>query len=94
MSVPLDPGAVPRLVRGVRLRHDETRGAWVLLAPERVLHPDPVAIEILQRVDGSTSLSGIVDDLVRVFAADRDRIDEDVRTFLAGLVEKGFLEFS
>lgn len=94
MSVPLEPETVPRLVRGVRLRRDETRNAWVLLAPERVLTPDPVAVEILQRVDGKASLSEIVDDLAGVFAADRTQIDADVRTFLAGLAEKGFLEFS
>ena len=85
--------AVPRLPRGVRFRRDEARGGWVLLAPERILQPDPVAVEILTRVDGQASLGAIVDALAAAFSADRARIDDDVRAFLGGLAEKGFLEF-
>ena len=29
----IDPALKPRLPRGVRLKHDEVRGEWVLLAP-------------------------------------------------------------
>lgn len=83
---------VPRLARGVRLRHDEARGQWVLLAPERVLHPDPVAVEILKRVDGERSIAAIVDELIAAFAVERARVDTDVRAFLAGLKEKGMVE--
>ena len=85
--------AVPRLPRGVRFRRDEARGGWVLLAPERILQPDPVAVEILTRVDGTATLAAIVDDLTHAFQADRPRIDADVRAFLGGLAEKGFVEF-
>jgi coenzyme PQQ biosynthesis protein PqqD len=84
--------AIPRLARGVRLRHDEARGQWVLLAPERVLHPDPVAVEILKRVDGERSIEAIVDDLITTFAVERERVDTDVREFLGGLAEKGMVE--
>ena len=91
---PLAATAVPRLPRGVRLRRDEARDAWVLLAPERVLKPDPIAIEILKRVDGRTTLESLVDDLARSFSADRGRVDADVRAFLADLAEKGLLEFA
>jgi pyrroloquinoline quinone biosynthesis protein D len=93
MSVSLPDTAVPRLPRGVRLRQDEARGGWVLLAPERILQPDPVAVEILTRVDGRSNLKAIVDDLALAFSAERERIDADVRSFLGGLAEKGFVEF-
>ncbi len=83
---------VPKLARGVRLRHDEARGQWVLLAPERVLNPDPVAVEILKKVDGARSIDGIVDELAAAFAVDRARIATDVDAFLAGLAEKGMVE--
>ncbi|HSI42348.1 MAG TPA: pyrroloquinoline quinone biosynthesis peptide chaperone PqqD [Xanthobacteraceae bacterium] len=83
---------VVKLARGVRLRHDEARGQWVLLAPERVLNPDPVAVEILKRVDGVRTLDQIVDDLAISFAADRALIAADVSVFLGGLAEKGMLE--
>ena len=85
--------AVPRLPRGVRLRRDEARGGWVLLAPERILQPDAVALEILTRVDGRASLAEIVDSLVAAFSAERERIEADVRGFLGNLAEKGFVEF-
>jgi coenzyme PQQ biosynthesis protein PqqD len=89
----LSHSAIPRLPRGVRFRRDEARGGWVLLAPERILQPDPVAIEILTRVDGQASLAEIVDSLVAAFSAERGRIDADVRAFLGNLAEKGFVEF-
>ena len=58
------PGdARPRLPRGVRLRSDEARGGHVLLAPERVVRTDAVAVAILQLCDGSRTLDGLVDEL-------------------------------
>ncbi len=84
----LSPDCKPHLPRGVRLRHDDTRQQWTLLAPERVLQLDPVAAEVLKRCTGEASLTAIVDDLAATFAADRARIDTDVRAMLAGLVEK------
>ncbi|MGH6943690.1 MAG: pyrroloquinoline quinone biosynthesis peptide chaperone PqqD, partial [Geminicoccaceae bacterium] len=59
-SPKLAPGAVPALARGVRLRFDQARAAWVLLAPERVLMPDEVAVEIIKRLDGKADLEAIV----------------------------------
>jgi len=84
--------SVPRLPRGVRLKHDETRGEWLLLAPERILKADPIAAEILKRCDGEATLAAIVDDLASAFTADRARIDADVRNLLAGLAEKRMVE--
>lgn len=88
-----EAGSIPRLARGVRLREDAARGGWVLLGPERVLQPDPIAVEILKRVDGEHDLETIVEGLAQDFKADRAQIDKDVRRFLAGLAEKGLLEF-
>jgi pyrroloquinoline quinone biosynthesis protein D len=88
----IPPDAVPRLPRGVRLRHDEARGQWTLLAPERVLQLDPIAAEILKRCTGQASFSAIVDELAKAFSADRARIDADVRAMLAGLHAKKVLD--
>jgi pyrroloquinoline quinone biosynthesis protein D len=93
MSAPAAAERIPKFARGVRLHHDKSRDAWVLLAPERVLQPDPVALEILRRVDGKASFAAIVDDLAASFSAPRERIEPDVETFLGGLAEKGFVEF-
>lgn len=84
--------ARPRLPRGVRLRHDDSRGQWTLLAPERVLQLDPIAAEILKRCTGDATLTAIVDDLAATFAVERTRIDTDVRAMLAGLHEKKVLD--
>lgn len=84
--------AVPRLPRGVRLHHDQTRKQWILLAPERVLNLNDVALEILKRCDGKATVADIVDDLATVYQADRDEIAADVRDLLKGLAEKHMLD--
>lgn len=87
------PGTtVPRLPRGVRLRYDESRSEWMLLAPERVLKPDGIALEILKRCDGKATLDAIIDDLALSFSADRKEVARDVREFLSGLAAKRVLE--
>lgn len=93
VTAELQPTSVPRLSPGVRLREDTARGGWVLLGPERVLQPDPIAVEILKRVDGHKDLQAIVDELVQDFSAERSLIERDVRLFLTGLAEKGLLDW-
>lgn len=81
----------PRLAPGVRLKFDETRQCWLVLAPERVLIPDETALEILQRCDGATRFDALVDALVATYGADRAEIVADVTELLAGLIEKRVL---
>ncbi|MBE9554019.1 MAG: pyrroloquinoline quinone biosynthesis peptide chaperone PqqD [Proteobacteria bacterium] len=83
--------SVPTLPRHIRLKHDESRGAWVILAPERVLMPDEIAVEILQRCDGEATVSGIAAALAREFAAPEDEIRTDIINVLQDLADKGFL---
>ena len=82
---------VPALARGVKLRFDKARDAWVLLAPEKVLMPDQIATEILKRCDGKATMAEIIEDLVVTFSADRDQVAGDVRAFLQDLADKGML---
>lgn len=83
---------VPVLPRGVKLREDKTRGGWTLMAPERVIKLDPIAVGILERVDGARTVADIVDDLCASFDAPRERIDADVKAMLASLAEKRLLD--
>lgn len=83
--------AVPALPRGVKLRFDKARDSWVLLAPEKVLMPDQIAIAILQRCDGKATVAAIVEDLAVTFSADRDQVAADVRRFLQDLADRGML---
>jgi pyrroloquinoline quinone biosynthesis protein D len=83
--------AAPALARGIKLRFDKARDAWVLLAPEKVLMPDQIAVEILKRCDGKAQVTAIVDDLAVAFSADRDQVAADVRAFLQDLADKGIV---
>jgi pyrroloquinoline quinone biosynthesis protein D len=84
--------ARPRLPRGVRLREDKVRDRWVLLAPERIVKVNPIAVEILKLCDGSRSLGQIVGDLAGRFKADPARVGADVRGLLDSLAEKRMAE--
>jgi pyrroloquinoline quinone biosynthesis protein D len=84
-----DEAVTPRFRRGVKFRFDETRQAWVLLAPEKLFTFEGPAVEILKRVDGARTLGEIVDDLASVFQAPRDLIARDVETMLRDLEGKG-----
>lgn len=88
----LTEDSVPRLGRGVRLKHDKVRGMWVLLSPERVFELDPVAVEIIKRVDGRINLGAIVDDLSEAFTAERAEILQDVFSFLEQLAARQVIE--
>jgi pyrroloquinoline quinone biosynthesis protein D len=79
-------------LRGVRLKYDETRSEWLLLAPERVIKADAIAVEILKRCDGIATIDAIVDDLAQQFSADRGRVGADVRALLADLAAKRMVD--
>ena len=75
----------------VRFRFDETRKAWIVLAPERLLLPDEPAVEILRLIDGERDVDAIIDDLAGRFEAPRDVIAGDVLPMLRDLVDKRVL---
>ncbi|UYO50876.1 pyrroloquinoline quinone biosynthesis peptide chaperone PqqD [Rhodopseudomonas palustris] len=81
----------PVLPRHARLKFDDTRQRWVILAPERVLAPDEIAVEILQLCDGARDVAAIIDALAAKYIADRGEIGRDVVTMLQDLADKGFL---
>jgi pyrroloquinoline quinone biosynthesis protein D len=81
----------PVLPRHARLKFDDVRQRWVILAPERVLAPDDIAVEVLQLCDGARSVSDMIDLLVAKYAAPRDAIGTDVIAMLQDLADKGFL---
>jgi pyrroloquinoline quinone biosynthesis protein D len=83
--------SVPRLPRHVKFRFDRSRETWVLLAPERVLMPDEIAVEILKRCDGAATIGAIIDDLVQTFEAERSVVQTDVMAMLQDLADKGIV---
>jgi pyrroloquinoline quinone biosynthesis protein D len=81
----------PVLPRHTKLKFDQTRSVWVILAPERVLAPDEIAVEVLQLCDGVRTVAGMIDQLAEKYAAPRETIEADVIAMLQDLADKGFL---
>jgi pyrroloquinoline quinone biosynthesis protein D len=92
--IAIDESSVPRFPRGTRFRFDATRQAWVILAPERLIMPDEIAVEVLKLVDGARSVSLMADDLAARFAAPRDEVLGDVLSLLQELADDTVLEDS
>jgi coenzyme PQQ biosynthesis protein PqqD len=82
----------PRLPRGVRLKRDEARGRWTLLAPERIFEIDDTAATVLELCDGQRNLAEIVAALAARYAAPPAVIEKDVVAMLADLKAKRVLE--
>lgn len=90
-DAPADLPDRPLLAPGVRLHFDAVRGAWMLLAPERVIETEGPASDILRRCDGSRTVSEIIDELADLYAAERGEIAGDVTDMLAELAAKRLL---
>jgi len=90
-NITVSEASRPVLPRHAKLKFDEIRKVWVILAPERVLAPDEIAVEVLQLCDGVRNVSDIVDELAAKYAAPREAIATDVVAMLQDLADKGFL---
>jgi len=87
----LDAASRPILPRHVKLRFDKARDRWVILAPERVLVPDDIAVEVLHLCDGVRRISDIAATLAEKYVADADLIQTDCMALLQDLADKAFL---
>ena len=88
----LNENDIPKLPRHAKLRYDEARKKWIINAPERVFELDEIAAEIMQLVDGKSSIIDIVDVLIKKFeGATKDVVKKDVLSMLQPLAEKGFI---
>ena len=81
----------PRLAPGSRLRWDEARQSWVVLAPERVILLDETAYEIVKRCDGTATVAEIVADLACAFEAEPGEVEADVVQLVDDLLAKRVL---
>src|ERR1700744_1157919 len=79
------------LPRHAKLKFDETRQEWVILAPERVLAPDEIAAEVLRLWDVIRTVGDMPDLLAQKYAAPREAILTDVIGMLQDLADQGFL---
>ena len=88
----MEPMARPRLPRGVKLRRDEARGRWTLLAPERIFEVDAIAAAVLELCDGERELAAIVAELAARYNAPAATVEKDVVAMLTDLKDKRVLE--
>jgi pyrroloquinoline quinone biosynthesis protein D len=82
----------PRMPRHIKLRQDAGRNRTVVLAPERVFSPNPVAIEVLKLCDGERSVADIAAELAKAYEAPIELITKDVIAMLTDLAEKGVIQ--
>ena len=88
----IEPQARPRLPKGVKLKRDEVRGRWTLLAPERIFEIDLTAATVLELCNGERDLATIVAELAERYTAPAAVIEKDVVAMLADLKAKRVLE--
>jgi pyrroloquinoline quinone biosynthesis protein D len=89
MTGRLEPGDMPRLAPHSMLKHDQVRGRWVVLAPETVLVPDEIALVILQKCDGETSIEQMARTLANEYQADPATVGADIIELLQDLADQG-----
>lgn len=82
----------PALPRHIKLRHDAARDRWSILAPERVFHPDAIAVAVLQLCDGVRTTDGIAEELARTYNAPKAQILSDITPMLQDLADKGVVK--
>lgn len=88
----ISPDSCPALPRHIKLRYDQARESWVVLAPERALLLDEIGADILQRVDGKRSVAAIIAQLAAEYDAAPEDIGADVTAFLQDLSDKRMVE--
>lgn len=84
-------GSRPALAPRVRLRDDRARGCKVVLGPERVLLPDPIASSVLARCDGARSVQAIAVDLAAEHRERPEVVERDVVRLLQRLSDDGWI---
>ena len=87
MSVQLvAASAIPKFERGVRLKHDIVRERHVVLGPEMLIELNQSGTAIMNQMDGSSSITDIVDRLAQQFEIDPQDIAQDVAEFCTSMM--------
>ena len=93
MSVPIEPGSVPRITSRFRLQWEEAQGCHVLLYPEGMVRLNGPAGEILKRCNGERSATEIVQDLKTQFP-EAEGLQADVYQFLSTAHDNQWIHFA
>lgn len=87
----INENVILKFPKHVKFKYNKPRKEWVLLAPERLVKLDDIAVEILQLVDGMRKVKDISQLLAEKFSAPIDVINKDVENMLQTLADKGFI---
>jgi pyrroloquinoline quinone biosynthesis protein D len=87
----MNPGARPRLGKGIKLRHDGD-GSVMLLVPEGALVLNDSAAAALEQVDGEHSLAEIVASVVERFDVSPQLAQDELAELFGRLEERGFVQ--
>jgi pyrroloquinoline quinone biosynthesis protein D len=85
------PTSRPAIARHVKLKFDEMRQRWLILAPERLLTPSDTAVAVLQLCDGQRPVDAVASALASEFDAPQHAILADILPVLQDLADKGYL---
>jgi pyrroloquinoline quinone biosynthesis protein D len=85
-----DDSMQPKLKRLFRLQWEPAQEAHVLLYPEGMVKLNQSAAQILMRCDGTRDIPALIADLEKAF--DTTGLGDDVRAFIAGARQRGWLE--
>ena len=88
----INESTVPKFPKHVKFKYNKPRDEWVILAPERLVKLDEIAVHILKLVDGKKTVKVIASELSEKFNAPIDVILSDVKDMLQNLSDKGFIE--
>jgi pyrroloquinoline quinone biosynthesis protein D len=84
--------SVPRLAPHMKLRFDKARDTWTIQAPERSFMLDPIAHQVVSRLDGVITVGRVIEDLCRSFPdAPAEIIAADVTKMIQDLADKSVL---
>ena len=78
--------------RYVRLHHDAGRGRWVLLAPERIIEPNEIALDVLQLCDGARDSDRHCGGTRARYDAPSAEIQADITELLQDLADRGYIK--
>lgn len=93
MSHPkITPELIPNLSPQFRFQWEEAQQCFVLLYPEGMVKLNGSAGEILQQVDGQSSVQTIIDTLEKAFA--QSGLGADIMEFLQEAVENGWVQLT
>jgi len=83
---------IPMIDGGFRLQWEKAQDAWVLLYPEGMVKLNASAGEVLQLVDGKSSVGQIIESLQNKFPQ-ADSIEGDVLEFFIDAKSKRWVSF-